>query len=86
MSEAYTLLCRESGGVRQTALLSENRLLEYTQEEAAGESLVGTLFLGRVERVLPQIKAAFVKLGWPRTAFCPFGNRRAFIRPTAPPR
>ena len=36
MSEAYTLLCRESGGVRQTTLLSENRLLEYTQEEAAG--------------------------------------------------
>jgi len=44
MSEAYTLLEHESGGIRQTALLSENRLLEYTQEEAAGESLVGTLF------------------------------------------
>ena len=31
MSEAYTLLCRESDDVRQTTLLSENRLLEYTQ-------------------------------------------------------
>jgi len=84
MSEAYTLLCRESGGVRQTALLSENRLLEYTQEEAAGESLVGTLFLGRVERVLPQIKAAFVKLGLAQNGFLPIREQESFHQANGP--
>ena len=84
MSEAYTLLCRESGGVRQTALLSENRLLEYTQEEAAGESLVGALFLGRVERVLPQIKATFVKLGLAQNGFLPIREQESFHQANGP--
>ena len=84
MSEAYTLLEHESGGVRQTALLSENRLLEYTQEEAAGESLVGTLFLGRVERVLPQIKAAFVKLGLAQNGFLPIREQESFHQANGP--
>ena len=38
MSEAYTLLEHESGGIRQTALLSEKRLLEYTREDGNSES------------------------------------------------
>lgn len=84
MSEAYTLLCRESGGVRQTTLLSENRLLEYTQEEAAGESLVGALFLGRVERVLPPIKAAFVKLGLAQNGFLPIREQESFHQVNGP--
>ena len=84
MSEAYTLLCRESDDVRQTTLLSENRLLEYTQEEAAGESLVGALFLGRVERVLPQIKAAFVKLGLAQNGFLPIREQESFHQANGP--
>lgn len=84
MSEAYTLLEHESGGIRQTALLSEKRLLEYTREEAAGESLVGALFLGRVERVLPQIKAAFVKLGLAQNGFLPIREQESFHQVNGP--
>ncbi|MFR5853937.1 MAG: ribonuclease E/G [Lachnospiraceae bacterium] len=64
--------------------MSENRLLEYTQEEASGESLVGALFLGRVERVLPQIKAAFVKLGLAQNGFLPIREQESFHQANGP--
>ncbi len=84
MSGEYTLLCREKGALCQTALVCEDRLLEYTQEEASGESLVGALFLGRVERVLPQIKAAFVKLGLAQNGFLPIREQESFHQANGP--
>ena len=45
---------------------------------------MGTLFLGRVERVLPQIKAAFVKLGLAQNGFLPIREQESFHQANGP--
>lgn len=48
----------------------ENGLLQELYLERSGESsYVGNIYLGRVERVLPGMQAAFVHIGLERTAF-----------------
>lgn len=71
MADQAQILVRESQGKRETALLKDGKLWEYEcigQEEG---SLVGTVFLGKVERVLPDIKAAFVNIGRSLNGFLP---------------
>ena len=57
------LLVQGSRESTRIALLDETRLLEFYQEDTGTESLVGSVFLGRVERVLPDVKAAFCQAG-----------------------
>ena len=45
---------------------------------------MGALFLGRVERVLPQIKAAFVKLGLAQNGFLPIREQESFHQVNGP--
>lgn len=75
MAAPFTLLYRQDG---RTALLEENRLLEYEQGNGEEGSLSGTILLGRVERVLPDIKAAFVKIGQPKNGFLPLKEAASF--------
>lgn len=75
MAAPFTLLCRQDG---RTALLTENRLLEYEQDSGQEGSLAGTILLGKVERVLPDIKAAFVKIGQPKNGFLPLKEADSF--------
>lgn len=50
--------------------LVENGLLQELHLERSGDlSFVGNIYLGRVERVLPGMQAAFVDVGLSRTAF-----------------
>ncbi|MDT8450055.1 MAG: ribonuclease G [Wenzhouxiangellaceae bacterium] len=50
--------------------LVENGLLQELHLERTGDiSYVGNIYLGRVERVLPGMQAAFVDIGLSRTAF-----------------
>ena len=62
------------------ALLDETRLLEFYQEDTGTESLVGSVFLGRVERVLPDVKAAFVKMGLAQNGFLPLREAESYHR------
>ena len=80
MAEAFRLLVRTGAVSTQTALLEESRLLEFYQDEASAESLMGAIFLGRIERVLPDVKAAFVKLGLPQNGFLPLREGESFHR------
>lgn len=80
MAEAFRLLVRTGAASTQTALMDNGRLLEFYQEEANAESLIGAIFLGRVERVLPDVKAAFVKLGLPQNGFLPLREGESFHR------
>ena len=75
MERALSILCRRDG---RTAVLLENRLLEYYQADETAGTLVGSVFLGRVERVLPDIKAAFVKIGQPKNGFLPLKESDSF--------
>ena len=72
------ILVKAEGEKSLIALIRENTLLEYHEQEQSSESLVGSLFLGRVERVLPAVKAAFVKLGLRQNGFLPIREQDGF--------
>ena len=80
MSIPYRLLVSEEGSLKKTALLQQNTLLEYYQEEADADGIVGTVYLGRVERVLPDVKAAFVKIGLKQNGFLPLKEAESYHR------
>jgi ribonuclease G len=53
----------------RVALLENARLVSYRAERHRASSVVGNLYKGRVNRVLPGMQAAFVDIGLPRNAF-----------------
>ena len=57
------------------AILEDGRLVEYlpADEDASAEAI----YLGRVERVMPGMKAAFVNIGQERAGFLPLEERSA---------
>lgn len=63
----------------EVALLEEGRLAEYYLERSSNQRLVGNIFKGRVENVLPGMQAAFVNIGLEKNAFLYAGD-------AAPPR
>lgn len=78
MGAPYQILIREEETFRRVALLEGNTLLEYYQENAEADGVVGTVFLGRVERVLPDVKAAFVKIGLKQNGFLPLKEAESY--------
>lgn len=78
MPDGMQILVREAGERTETALMTGGKLLEYDLRDAKQQSLVGTLFLGRVERVLPDIKAAFVNIGRSLNGFLPIRESDSF--------
>ena len=51
------------------AMLEDDQLFEIYLEEADEESLTGSIYLGRVENIVPNLQAAFVNIGEGRNAF-----------------
>ena len=60
-----------NGGPRETrvAILEDDRLVELLVDRADQRRMVGDIYLGRVEAVLPGIQAAFVDIGHEKSAF-----------------
>ena len=52
------------------AITEDGRLAELFVETANKEKMVGDIYLGKVAKVMPGIKAAFIDLGLNRTASC----------------
>ena len=52
----------------QIAVLEDNVLVEHYVAKAAEASLIGNVYLGRVQNVLPSMEAAFVDIGRGRNA------------------
>ncbi len=71
MADQMQILVKSCQGIRETALLHGGKLWEYERFNDEGPSLVGTILLGKVERVLPDIKAAFVNIGRSLNGFLP---------------
>ena len=80
MGRPLRLLFQGSPESARIALLDGARLLEFYQEDTGAQSLVGSVFLGRVERVLPDVKAAFVKLGLRQNGFLPLREAESYHR------
>lgn len=53
----------------RAAVLSDGVLQELIVERVSRRSLLGNIYQGKVERVLPGMQAAFVEIGLERTAF-----------------
>lgn len=68
--EAVTriMAVRESEGRVQIAVLEDGVLVEHYVDQGSSGSMVGNVYLGRVQNVLPSMEAAFVDIGRGRNA------------------
>ncbi len=64
-----TILINAAPGETRVALLADGRLVEVWIDRPSQAGVAGDLFLGRVDRVLPAIQAAFVDIGAGRSGF-----------------
>ncbi|TFG65957.1 MAG: Rne/Rng family ribonuclease [Gemmatimonadales bacterium] len=58
-----------AGAETRIAIVEDGRLVELMNERDDEERMVGDIYLGRVEAVLPGIQAAFVDIGTEKSAF-----------------
>jgi len=65
------LLIETTAGEARIAILEDDRVVDLIVERGAGASLVGNIYLGRVQRVVTGIGAAFVDFGIPKAGFLP---------------
>lgn len=56
------------------AITEDNKLSELFIENAQYERIIGDIYLGRVAKVIPGIKAAFIDLGFKQDAFLHFSD------------
>lgn len=75
------LLINVTPSESRVALVENGLLQELHLERADDNSYVGNIYLGRVERVLPGMQAAFVQIGLDRTAFL---HANEIARPRTP--
>ncbi|MFC2459274.1 MAG: Rne/Rng family ribonuclease, partial [Peptidiphaga sp.] len=62
------MLIREQDGLNQIAVLEDDVLVEHYVARHTQVSMVGNVYLGRVQNVLPSMEAAFVDIGKGRNA------------------
>ena len=67
------MVVRESGDRTQIAVLEDGVLVEHYVTRATSGTMVGNVYLGKVQNVLPSMEAAFVDVG-------PRPQRRALRR------
>jgi len=63
-------------GRMRTALLNAGRLVELIVEDENNRSLVGSIYLGRVEKIIASLNAAFIDLGLQRAGFLALAEAR----------
>jgi len=78
MSQTHSsdLLISSRPGRTRTALLEGGHLAELLVEDDADRSLVGNIYLGRVEAVVPSLNAAFVDIGLGKSGFLAMAEAR----------
>ena len=69
------LLIEENGGQRELALLRDKELLFYTRDAAAAVE-AEQIYLGKADRMVQGVEAAFVRLGGEKVGFLPFSECR----------
>ncbi len=76
MANTDEILIEVRPGRIRTALLAAGRLVELIVEDEKSQSLVGNIYLGRVEKVIGSLNAAFVDLGLERSGFLALAEAR----------
>ena len=69
MDNVEELLIEVRQGRMRTALISDGRLVEMNVEDEGHPSLVGNIYLGRVEKIIDSLNACFVDLGLHSSGF-----------------
>lgn len=63
-----TMVVRDKDGRIQIGVLEDGLLVEHYVAESQGGSLIGNVYIGKVQNVLPSMEAAFVDIGRGRNA------------------
>lgn len=63
------LVIQTNSDSAEIALLRDGRLMELHHEHFGGEFQVGDMYLGKVKKLLPNLNACFVDIGYPKDAF-----------------
>ncbi len=63
-----TMVVRDKDGRIQIGVLEDGLLVEHYVAQSQGGSLIGNVYLGKVQNVLPSMEAAFVDIGKGRNA------------------
>ncbi|MBT6391057.1 MAG: S1 RNA-binding domain-containing protein, partial [Candidatus Marinimicrobia bacterium] len=64
----------ESMGESRIAIVEDSTLVEVYVEKQDQQRMVGNIYKGQVENVLPGMQAAFVDIGYDINAFLPFSE------------
>ena len=83
MNENLQFLVKAGKHGQGIAVEENNRLVEFYQQNEAEDSFVNAVILGKVDRVMKGLDAAFVKIGQPRSGFLPLKEMESFSK-TAP--
>lgn len=62
----------KSGAIREIALVEDGKLCEYLRDDS---NATEAIYAGRVERIVPGMKAAFVDIGQEKNGFLPLEER-----------
>ena len=68
------IFINESMGETRIAIQEDNQLVEVYIEKQDNHRMVGNVYKGKVENVLPGMQAAFVDVGYELNAFLPFSE------------
>ncbi len=63
------LIINSSPSKVEVALLEDGKLVELHQQKTSNKFVVGDIFLGRVQKLMPSLNAAFVDIGHRKDAF-----------------
>jgi len=68
------IFINESIGETRIAILEDDQLVEVYVEKPDHQRMVGNIYYGKVENVIPGMQAAFVDIGYDINAFLPFSE------------
>jgi Rne/Rng family ribonuclease len=66
---AKEILINAEHGEKRVAVVNEGRIEEFYMERPQDKTIVGNIYLGRIEAVIPSIAGAFVDIGMPKKGF-----------------
>ncbi|MEE9167212.1 MAG: Rne/Rng family ribonuclease [Candidatus Neomarinimicrobiota bacterium] len=64
----------ETAGERRIAVLEDGELVEIYVEKLRAQDIVSNIYKGKVENVIPGMRAAFVDIGYDINSFLPFSE------------
>ena len=72
MESTSKLFINSTMGCTRIALLDDNNLVDLFIDRPDHKRMVGNIYKGKVQNVLPGMQAAFIDIGYTINAFLPF--------------